>query len=707
MQRVLRKQAKMLETKGYALRIGHLLLEEGAVTEHELAMGLATQFRLGVVDLVGRELLVGLLKDIPEAITDKYSFVPIQKDLEGVLVAVDELLPKTVIDGLKRAFEAPVHIAIVPSSQLQKVMRWCKNHRRRLMGGQLERVTLPSEYFVAEAGDPESTIKPGSITINALQSIVIPPPAAPAPAPVIDDAAPEPHPERSPEDSMNNSLSGTRAAARRARRMAERSLRLTPAPPGTPRLTPPPPGIPVPLVEPEPAAPALSVVPDPIPEEAPADMSGPTPTDFPELFDGVPEDPAAPTPPRAGGWTEVESAELGRLPTFARLLLARPATLVSILRELKHGACESLTLAPRGAGADVLAADEEGTRAIGFITPDDYPSLLDAGLELLDLDPGQALAAPVERTLQATVEGAPFDYRAIALPSQPATLVFASADRTGWRARRAVRDWAFVEPLVQRLATRRGLTVLTGDPVLVSGALSGLTAALRRRGSRPALITNSGIGRVREVTSIPVPPEHTTATVAPGALLGLCAAGVDTLAIDVSLTPEQLGAALPLAVTDAALCVGMRERTTYDALLALGRTKASPALIASLLDVVVSLHQADRLCPGCRKESVLQDAQVPPALKTAKLAGLTVYEAAGCALCDNTGVRGALLFPEIVTWDKAKATPDLFALDRKSLVKRVFELQLAQPMAVEARKALIAGTLSFKAYLKLLGLTPV
>ena len=79
-----------------------------------------------------------------------------------------------------------------------------------------------------------------------------------------------------------------------------------------------------------------------------------------------------------------------------------------------------------------------------------------------------------------------------------------------------------------------------------------------------------------------------------------------------------------------------------------------PFLVASSIEAIVAQRLVRRLCPACRRpwtpdEALLDQVGFP----RARLAGRTIYEAAGCEACRGTGYRGRTGIYEILTVNEA------------------------------------------------------
>jgi len=140
----------MRERKGYQLRIGHLLIEEGVISQRQLAIGLAAQFETSCIDLIGTELDLGILKRIPTSLLDKSCFIPILIEEDGLKVAIDDIPDPGLFTIIEEALHCPVRYVIAPSVQVQKIWAYCERVRRRGAAGSLTRTAFSERFFTLE-----------------------------------------------------------------------------------------------------------------------------------------------------------------------------------------------------------------------------------------------------------------------------------------------------------------------------------------------------------------------------------------------------------------------------------------------------------------------------------------------------------------------------------------------------------------------------
>ena len=79
-----------------------------------------------------------------------------------------------------------------------------------------------------------------------------------------------------------------------------------------------------------------------------------------------------------------------------------------------------------------------------------------------------------------------------------------------------------------------------------------------------------------------------------------------------------------------------------------------PFLIAYAINLIVAQRLVRRLCPKCKKKVVNFDEALMAAaeLNIAEWRNFTIYEAAGCEECNNTGYKGRLAIHEAIYFTK-------------------------------------------------------
>ncbi|MBI4858781.1 MAG: hypothetical protein HY815_00695 [Candidatus Riflebacteria bacterium] len=802
---MLRKQAEMKERKGYQLRLGHILIDEGIITHRQLAIGLAAQFETSSVDLVGAELDLGILRRLPGHLLDKFCFLPMSFEEDGLKVAIDDVPDAELLSALEEALHCPIQYVIAPSPHLQRVWAYCEQQRRRGASANITRTAFPEKFFLVDESEAEAQ----AVRLGPNRSGLVPlgggaPPREPHDGESPDDGGEESPPDRSAEGmesvvSLDDLTAASAEASRAFAEPASSSPTTAVTPTESPDLSagldalvqqatsafdssepdpldqmaaaaraagkhaaaePPPPPAPVRRPSPTPTrkiqlpreplvddnvGPGVVVTPpegagdafDPLDEMIRKRKAGgsegagasaapaPPPTGTARQPTTVPPASKVPGVDRPGsqpgavrpttqpggakpatrpGAVEAAADKPTTAPPISRLGASLPEALQTLLKELATTECHSLSLVPHALGADIIVSDDEDSRLRSSIGLDEYKQILSKCCELLSTQ-DSALTEAVRQKVNVKLSGQPFTFRLWAFPSSPPTLAFSLSEKESWASRRQVRlEASVLEGLVRRARQRRGLVLLTGGPDLdLSDTLAGILAALKRERLRLATFSDRMKHRLREVSHFEVSPDPDRC-LSQEKLLFVTESGVDVVAIDCPLSDERLRDLVPLSAVEACVIIGLRERDTLDALGALVRSRVPLEILSTTLEMAISVHRVPRLCPFCRRAFVLADALVPAPLKGSKLVNAVVFEASGCRLCNDTGARGSVCLFEVLSWDRDKASPDTLGLERRALMKRCYELGLMRPVTLEARKALLAGVISFPAYLNLLGL---
>ena len=135
---------------------------------------------------------------------------------------------------------------------------------------------------------------------------------------------------------------------------------------------------------------------------------------------------------------------------------------------------------------------------------------------------------------------------------------------------------------------------------------------------------------------------------------------------------------------------------TNDAASALTRLAdmgVPPYLLASSVRAILAQRLVRRLCPSCRRATVLTDHDLAglSAEHAATLSGKTVYLPAGCSAC-NGGYRGRVGVYELVTLGPDDQANAKTALDASALRRSARERHTA--MWDDAREKILSGTTS-------------
>lgn len=876
MQEVLQRQIKMRREKGYAPRVGHMLIGEDLITERQLAIALAVQFDLVSFDLAGPELNFALLTRISLPKFQEHCFVPIGMEEGRMQVAVDDPPSETIQGFLEQQFHCPVEFVMVSAGQLSKVRDYCEQLIKRGPSENLTRTIFEADFFEEDGGGPGSfrILGPrkaaaieeeeageeelGDMVDGALETIEAPSledfvaldpldalrPASAGgggsasapragsrstPAPVVDafgdddsgglafgpdssgdsgdaldgldlramgsgepdaldamnapdalDAlkppakpvppAPAPAPPAPPKPAPKPTISA--AALRGSLRPSqpleevveeeppEGAISLTPVDGEDPlaallkatgaKVAKQPPKKSNPMVPMVPKAssspgisgpavaggpPAKPIPPPPPPKPSPSGLSyseqkklaaetAKAAEAAAKAGAATPEAaafaPAVARPPTSPGKAVVMTAAVVEelvvppvtlrrsaehtTPPLSRVNQIIPPPLASLFAELMRVECHALSLVPHRTDVDLVAAHEDSSRVLRSLPLGEYQAVLEAVQQLLGLAADET-SAPLRRKVEIEFEGQPATIRVWILPSSPPTLSFSAVDRESWSSRRQIHLAPdLLDAVARRGAQRRGLVVLTTpDGTDRDDALAGILAHLKRRQLRIALFTQPSSHRLREITYFEM--EGQDSLFSQEQLLFVAESGIDVLAFNLPLKPERLQELLPLAAVEATILVCLQEKDAVDAIRLLASMPLAPPIIASTLEMVVAVHRSQRLCFFCRRPQILEDSQLPDALKGSKLSGAVVFSSPGCPLCQGTGHRGMVHLYETLVWDHDKASAEMFSLDRRSLMKKCYELGLMRPISMEARSALLQGIVSFDEYLRMLNLS--
>ncbi len=119
--------AEQLETalaqqRSSGLRLGKILIGQGLLSERALAVALSRQLRLQYVDLRGAEIDVELARRIPESLARRMRAIPIKQHgrraQDPIVVGMVDPLEVDAISDLERQLDRPVEIAAVEESKL-------------------------------------------------------------------------------------------------------------------------------------------------------------------------------------------------------------------------------------------------------------------------------------------------------------------------------------------------------------------------------------------------------------------------------------------------------------------------------------------------------------------------------------------------------------------------------------------------------------
>jgi type IV pilus assembly protein PilB len=102
-------------------RLGTILVDQGALSEHDLALALSEQLGIPLVDLSHEVPLDDAASIVPESIARSRVAVPIEVDEDGVTVAVADPTPD-VAEVMRTATRRTVRIVVAPRSDVQRAI---------------------------------------------------------------------------------------------------------------------------------------------------------------------------------------------------------------------------------------------------------------------------------------------------------------------------------------------------------------------------------------------------------------------------------------------------------------------------------------------------------------------------------------------------------------------------------------------------------
>jgi len=112
-------------------RIGETLVAMGAMNERELTLFLADLLHMPVVDLRRDNPQPDVIKLIPEEIVREHMAMPVQLDVDGLMVAVPDQPSVGIRALLTQSTDHPVRFVLAPSSDIQ----WAIDSSYRAIGG--------------------------------------------------------------------------------------------------------------------------------------------------------------------------------------------------------------------------------------------------------------------------------------------------------------------------------------------------------------------------------------------------------------------------------------------------------------------------------------------------------------------------------------------------------------------------------------------
>jgi len=114
------------------LRFGEICIQEGLISDDDLARALAEQFSLEYVDLVSFKPDEALLNTLPPDALHRFRFVPLEMTENSVVVAVADPTDVVKLDELELLFDLPVQIRVASESAISALVKAGEGTRRVL-----------------------------------------------------------------------------------------------------------------------------------------------------------------------------------------------------------------------------------------------------------------------------------------------------------------------------------------------------------------------------------------------------------------------------------------------------------------------------------------------------------------------------------------------------------------------------------------------
>ncbi len=110
--------AALAATATTGRRLGHVLVQSGAISEDKLAQLLSRQLEIPFVDINHHELQPELLKLLPEPVARRCRAVVLERRGDGLLVGLADPIDVAALDDVERLLKRPISIAVCPESQV-------------------------------------------------------------------------------------------------------------------------------------------------------------------------------------------------------------------------------------------------------------------------------------------------------------------------------------------------------------------------------------------------------------------------------------------------------------------------------------------------------------------------------------------------------------------------------------------------------------
>ncbi|MDR3579321.1 MAG: GspE/PulE family protein [Oryzomonas sp.] len=114
------------------LRFGEICVQEGFISEDQLAHALAEQFNLEYVDLASFKLDEALLNSLPPDALYRFHFAPLELTENWMVVAVADPTEVVKLDELELLFDRPLQIRVASESAITAIVKAGEGTRRVL-----------------------------------------------------------------------------------------------------------------------------------------------------------------------------------------------------------------------------------------------------------------------------------------------------------------------------------------------------------------------------------------------------------------------------------------------------------------------------------------------------------------------------------------------------------------------------------------------
>jgi len=152
------------------MRFGDFVVQEGLVTEVDIAKALARQHEIEYRDLTGFVVSPEALKILPEKVVRRFLILPIELRQGTLVLAVNNPIDVEMLDLVGRVLKMPIHLNISPRPQLMDVIESAfegktavdtlvQNLRRQEAKGKPGRPPLPNTLRLEPAAPGEASIE--------------------------------------------------------------------------------------------------------------------------------------------------------------------------------------------------------------------------------------------------------------------------------------------------------------------------------------------------------------------------------------------------------------------------------------------------------------------------------------------------------------------------------------------------------------------